>query len=346
MKPATSPRVFVGTDFILDEVLDQISDALAARGIEVVRGPRAQAGNKPVYSHAEYLPLVDRADIILVTTRFKVPPAMLDAAPRLRGVVFPSIGVDTLDIDDASRRGLIVAHGPTPENFIAMAESTVMLMVTLMLEVQRKERELRQSLPRPAMPSARMLSGKTIGIIGYGRIGRAVAERLAGWGVRLIVHDPHIDASALPSHVSAVDLPALLRESDVVSLHVVLNEETRHMIGAAELRLMKPSAFLINTSRGPVVDEVALHRALAERWIQGAAIDTFEVEPLPADSPLRELDNVILTNHCVGHTREIYESLVPAAVENVTRILAGQPPLYPKNLEVLPAWQARLKELA
>ena len=174
MKPATSPRVFVGTDFILDEVLDQISDALAARGIEVVRGPRAQAGNKPVYSHAEYFPLVNRADIILVTTRFKVPPAMLDAAPRLRGVVFPSIGVDTLDIDDASRRGLIVAHGPTPENFIAMAESTVMLMVTLMLEVQSKERELRQSLPRPAMPSARMLSGKTIGIIGYGRIGLAV----------------------------------------------------------------------------------------------------------------------------------------------------------------------------
>ncbi len=341
----TRPCVFVGSDFILDDVLDQVAQQLGAGGAAIVRGPRATPTEHPRYTPDLYATLFGRADVILVTTRVKVPYVLLDAAPRLRAVVFPSIGVDTLDVPDATRRGLMVAHGPTPENFIAMAESTVMLASAMMLELHKKERELRERLPRPLKQSARMLHGKTLGLVGLGRIARAVAQRLAGWGVRIVAHDPHVDAADVPDGVTLVDFATLLRESDVVSLHVVLDETTRKLIGASELRAMKPTAFLINTSRGGVVDGEALAQAIRERWIEGAAIDTFEIEPLPADSPLRTLDNVILTNHSVGHTREIYESLVPAAVTNVQRILEGRMPLYPKNPEVEPAWRARLAML-
>ena len=340
----SGPRrtVFVGSDLALDDVLEQIADALVARNIDVQRGPRATQTENPKYTPDRYAELFGRAEIVMVTTRVQVPPALLDAAPLLRGIVFPSIGTETLDVADATRRGLIVAHGPTPENFISMAEATVMLAVALMIELHAKERQLRQMLPRPRTLTSRMLSGKTLGLIGFGRIGRAVAERLAAWGVKLLVHDPHVDRGTVPDGISVVDLPYLLRESDVVSLHVIVNDTTRKMIGRAELRMMKPTSYLINTSRGTVVDQDALLEALRGKWIAGAALDTFQTEPLPASSALRELDNVILTNHSVGHTKDIYESLVPAAVENVTRILAGEPPLYPKNPEVLPAWRARV----
>jgi len=117
------------------------------------------------------------------------------------------------------------------------------------------------------------------------------------------------------------------------------------MLGERELALMKPSAYLVNTSRGEAIDEGALYRALKEKRIAGAALDSFTVEPLPDDSPLRGLDNVILTPHMVGHTQDVFASFPPAAVENITRILSGEPPLYCKNPEIIPAWRRRLARI-
>ena len=142
-----------------------------------------------------------------------------------------------------------------------------------------------------------------------------------------------------------VDLPTLLRTSDVVSVHVTLTSETRHMLGAAELRLLQPHAYLVNTARGGAIDEQALYRVLQDGAIAGAAIDVFEAEPLSIESPLRTLDNVILTPHMVGHSRELMAAIPPAAAENALRVLRGEPPLYIKNPEVLPAWRQRLAAL-
>ena len=138
------------------------------------------------------------------------------------------------------------------------------------------------------------------------------------------------------------DLPTLLRTSDVVSVHVTLTSETSHLLGAAELRLIQPHAYLINTARGGAIDEPALYQVLRDGLIAGAAIDVFEAEPLPMDSPLRTLDNVILTPHMVGHSRELMAAIPPVAVENVLRVLRGEAPLYVKNPEVLPVWHQRL----
>jgi len=149
-----------------------------------------------------------------------------------------------------------------------------------------------------------------------------------------------------PPGVKMVSLEALLAASDIVGLCVSISAETRGIINERTLALMKPSAYLVNTSRGEAVDEAALYQALKEKRIAGAALDTYVVEPLPAGSPLRTLDNVILTPHMVGHTGEVYASFVPAAEENITRILRGEPPLYCKNPHILPAWRQRLEGLA
>jgi D-3-phosphoglycerate dehydrogenase len=142
-----------------------------------------------------------------------------------------------------------------------------------------------------------------------------------------------------------VDLPTLLQSSDIVSVHVTLTHETRHLLGESELRLMRPEAYLINTARGGVIDEQALYHVLKERHIAGAAIDVFEQEPLDPESPLRQLDNVLLTPHMVGHSQELMAAIPPTAAENVLRVLRHEPPLYVRNPQVLAAWRQRLATL-
>jgi D-3-phosphoglycerate dehydrogenase len=333
--------VFVGSDFILNPALDEIGARLADAGVDVLRGPRATPTQHVTYAPEQYRSLFERAEVLVMTTRTPVEAAMLDAAPRLRGVVFPSIGVDTIDVAEATARRLVVAHAPVPEIHIGMAEATVMLIAALLLDLPGKTRQLAQRLPRPEKPSARSVHGRTIGLVGLGRISRGVAERLSGWGCRIVVHDHAPAGKVLPDGAQWVDLPTLLRESDVVSLHVTLGPTSRSLIGEAELRSMKPTAYLVNTSRGQVVDEAALTRALQEERIAGAALDTFQTEPLPDTSPLRELPNLILTNHCIGHTLDLTERIPAVAVENVTRILEGRHPVFVKNPEVLPEWDER-----
>ena len=149
----------------------------------------------------------------------------------------------------------------------------------------------------------------------------------------------------VPAGVEKVDLPTLLRESDVVSVLTGLSPQTRHLLGADELALMKPSAYLVNTGRGEVIDEAALCAALRDRRIAGAALDTFTVEPLAAASPLRTLENVILTPHCVGHSVEGNAALGPAMVDNIRRMLAGDLPLHCANPAAETAWRHRLNAL-
>src|SRR2546428_595569 len=227
----------------------------------------------------------------------------MPAAPPLRALGSTVIGGETLDKDAGNDLGPTVGPGALPENHPGVSEATVMLIAARLLDLPGKSTLLRTNAPRPPQMKARMVRGKTIGLIGMGRTARGVVERLAGWDVRLQAHDPYVSQQAAPAGVHMVDLPTLLRTSDVVSVHVTLTSETRHMLGDAELRLMQPHAYLVNTARGGAIDEQALYRVLRDGMIAGAALDVFEEEPLALASPLRTLDNVMLTPHMIGHSR-------------------------------------------
>ena len=344
-----SHTVFICHDYMLVEVLDQIQARLERNGIEVLRGPQTAPGKKLVYSKESYTELFGRAEVMMFSSRSICSREIMLAAPRLRGIVNPTIGLETVDLAAANELGIIVGHGATPENFLGMAEATVMLILMLMYQPRETEAVLRDRRRRPrSTPKdvwARMLRGRTVGLVGLGRIARGVVERLSGFGVNLVACDPFVGRDQAPEGVKMTDLDTLLRSSDIVAMLVSITPESRGMLGERELALMKPSAYLVNTSRGEAIDEAALYRALKEKRIAGAALDSFAVEPLPDDSPLRQLDNVILTPHMVGHTQDAFVSFPPAAVENITRILRGEPPLYCKNPEVIPAWQRRLANL-
>ena len=338
-------RIFICGDSGQTALLDSVAARLSADGHEVVRGPADQGGRLRRYTEVERTTLIDPADLAVFTTRHECSRALLTGARRLRGVCYPVTGVETLDLAAASELGIIVGHGAVPENAVGMAEATVMLVLMLLYDVQASIARMRTGAWRPAQTASRQMRGKTVGLIGFGRIAREVAARLAPFGARVLTCSPRTPQADLPAHVVKVDLNTLLRESDVVSVLATLTGETRGMLGAAEFALMKPHALLVNTGRGELIDEAALLDALSRRRIAGAALDAFAAEPLPADHPFRVLDNVILTPHAVGHTVEGVAAIAPALLENIARILRGELPLICKNSHAEPTWRARLRRL-
>ena len=270
---------------------------------------------------------------------FPLTRAMLGAAPRLRAIVSAVTGVDGIDIAAATERTVVIANAQTEENIIGMAEATVLMMLAALYDLDGAQNQVRQKLWRPPQLKAHQLRGKTIGLVGLGKIGRETARLLAPWGATLQYSARRdADLAGLPP-MPRVDLDTLLRTSDIVLVLASLNPETRGLIDAEKLKLMKPTAILVNTARGAIVDEAALADALKSKAIAGAALDCFAVEPLPNDSPLRGLPNVILTPHMIGHTVEAHHSLEVATRENLDLILSGQPPRYVVNPAVLPAWR-------
>lgn len=341
----TKHRVFIAHDFVLEDLLEQIAVQLQAKGLDVIRGPVTTPGEKLVYQPELYSELFENTDVAMFSSRSICSREIMLAAHRLQGIVNPSIGVETVDMDAAGEFGIIVGHGAVPENFTSMAEAVVMLALMLLYNPHRSEAVLRGLQVRPKEPQAQMLLGRTVGLVGFGRIARGVSERLANFGIKLIAYDPYVDPKTVPDHVQLVELETVLRSSDIIALLLTATPETRGMIDGNALSLMKSTTYLINISRGEVLDENALYYALKEKQIAGAAVDTFITEPLPADSPLRTLANVILTPHMVGHTKEMLAALPQAAVENITRILHGEPPLYCANPKVIPAWRKRFGKL-
>ncbi len=305
----------------------RLEDRLRAAGYEVVVADRWQAD--------DLRRLFGDVDVVVASPARNYPAELIEAAPRLRMITSPVIGVDTVDVDTASEFGVLVANCPTAENIIGIAEATIMFTVALLLNLKQKERSLREGKFRP-QHSSHLLRGRTVGLIGYGRIARHVEQRLQGWDVRVQAADPYVPGT--------VPLDDLLRTSDVVSLHVVLTKETRNMIGARELALMKPSAVLVNTSRGGAIVEEDLAQAINAGQLAGAALDVFQQEPINMDNPLLgcDPDRVILTPHSIGHNVEAGPTGVQMAFENIERALRGELPESVINPEVIPAWRRRL----
>jgi D-3-phosphoglycerate dehydrogenase len=317
-----------------NQMFDEIGSELREAGHHVIR-----------YTHRDAFtatpdPLAG-IDILLCVAVFPLTAAMFATAPRLHAIVSAVTGVDGIDIAAATGRGILIANAQTEENIIGMAEATVLMMLAALYDLEGAQNQVRQGLWRPPQLKASQLRGKTIGLIGLGRIGRETVRLLAPWGATLQYSARRdADVSGLPP-IQRVELDTLLKTSDIVLAMASLNAETRGLIGANQLKLMKPSAILVNTARGAIVDEAALANALKRKAIAGAAIDCFAVEPLPAESPLRGLPNVILTPHMIGHTVEAHHSLEVATRENLTRVLAGETPRYVVNPAVLPAWREK-----
>ena len=302
-----NPAILVMRDTVIGDALDELADRLEAQGALVRRGDDAVAAKRPLELCVNAAHL-SSCEVIVSTPRYRIGPRTLAAAPHLKSIVLPTIGIDSVDVDAVAARGITVANSATPENFESLAEATVLFMLTLIRH------------PRSPGGVSRSLQGKTVGLLGFGRVGRSVAQRLRGWGVDVLAHAP--SSRTATEGVRPVTFDALLSESDIVSVHSTLNVTSVHLIDRRAIERMKAGAWLINTARGGLVDEDALCDALESGHLAGAAIDVFEIEPLPAESRLRAAPGAILTPHMVGHTVELYRSLADAAYANVAAAVA------------------------
>ena len=285
---------------------------------------------------ATILAAVPNAEIIL-TCYAPITRRIMEAAPRLKGIVKYGVGVDSIDQQAAAERGVYVVNCPDygTETVADHAFTLLAALARKLPTISRKMRDEGWTWPTDEV-LATDVYGKTLGLVGFGRIARAVARRGQGFGMEVLAADPYVDASIFSrANVPQVPLNLLLRRSDFVSLHCVLTDETHSLLGATELRSMKPTAFLINVSRGALVDQPALQRALSERWIAGGGFDVFSDEPLTTDYPLAGMDNVILTPHLAWYTSEALARLDADTLQAVREILAGVPPRKLKNGELL-----------
>jgi D-3-phosphoglycerate dehydrogenase len=317
-------------------------DPLRQAGHDVIIGRPLDAPGRAAYTESELIAASRDAHVILPSHLETISAPVLGAARDLRLVIVPFIGTDKIDVEAASRLGVLVANSPTPENFIAVAEATIGLMLTLLKRVKHNEAKLRRGEWAQRGDRGDFLFGKTVGLVGLGRIGSHVARRLANWDARLLASDPYVPTDHARSlGVALTDLATLITEADVVSLHCTLTDETRGLIGEKELRRMKPTAIFINTARGPVMDEEAVARAIDERWIAGAAIDAFVKEPLPLASPLRRADpeRVILTPHNVAHSEAGRRANLRLAIEQILAVGRGEVPAHVINPEAIARWR-------
>lgn len=317
---------------------------LSERGFDVVSGPGVEQEPKHRFDRDQWRRHLADADALWIASRDRLDGGDLGGAPRLRAVVKASVGVDRVDVAGATAAGVLVVNSPSPQNLTGVAEAAIGLVLAHRKRLFAAERTLRDGGWKTLEARGDLLAGATVGLVGFGRVGVAVARRLAAWDVELLAADPYQDSARVAKHGAAlVPLEELLSRSDFVSLHVVLNDETRGMIGREQLALMKAGAVLVNTSRGGAIDEPALVEALQDGTLGGAALDVFDAEPLPLDSPLRQFpaERVILTPHTIGNSHASRAAGVRMAVESVAAVLQGTAPEHVLNPEALPAWRAR-----
>ena len=276
----------------------------------------------------ELVRLLPEADVLVVATT-RIDAGVLSAAPHLRHVQHQGVGYDNIDGAACAARAVTVAL-TTEGTTTGVAEHTFLLLLALYKRLREAEGQLRAGRwPVWELRSTSYeIASKTIGLVGFGRIGRAVAKRARAFEARVLYHDPFRADTATEAELGVTyrTLDDLLREANVVSLHLPLSAETRHVIGERELGLMKRSAVLLNTARGPLVDESALVAALRRKQIAGAGLDVFEQEPADPANPLLQLENVVVTPHISAGTIDAFRTKMRAVAANVARVARGEAP--------------------
>lgn len=282
----------------------------------------------------EFIDAAKDCDALLNTYAGPITAEVMAKMPKCRIIARYGIGVDTIDLDAATRAGIIVTNNPT-YCIEEVAEHTMALLLACARKIafyDRLVRAGRWEVP-PGKPIYRLV-GRTLGLVGFGNIARAVAVRAAAFGMRVLYADPFVKEGQFDVPGTKAELDVLFREADFVSLHPPLTPETRKMMNDAAFSRMKPSAFLINCSRGPVVDTEALVRALDAKKIAGCALDTTDPEPLPDPHPLRGRDNVIVAPHAAWYSEQAMAGLQAGAPGEVRRVLSGEWPVNVVNRAV------------
>ena len=286
---------------------------------------------------ADHLPLADAvasaadADGILFR-RVPVTADMIRQFRRAKGIVRYGIGIDNVDLAAATAAGIIVGHVPSYCLDEVSTHAIAMLLTCVRKLVPTNERMRKGQWDVHRDDPVFRVAGKTLGLIGFGKLGKAVARKFAGWDLRLLASDPYAEPAL---GVQVVDLSTLCRESDYISLHAPLLPETRHLISHKQFELMKPGVILVNTARGPVLDTAALLKALDGGTVAQAALDVFEEEPLPVNSPVRSHPQILLSDHMAWYSEESQLELQESAAREIATICTGRLPGSMANPEVL-----------
>ncbi len=299
-----------------------VADAIALDALTPLSAdPRFNLTVKTGLKGDELRDAIAGADAVLVRSATKITRDSLSRADRLKVIGRAGVGVDTIDVDAATERRIPVLTAPAG-NTVSAAELTMALLLALARRVPAADRSMRAGEWDRKSFNGVELYGKTLGLVGAGRIGGEVAIRARAFGMRVMVFDPFLNPDrATALGVETADLDEILTRADVLSVHVPLTDETHGLIGEAQLSKLKPSAFVLNVARGGVVDEDALLKALLSKRLAGAALDVYSSEPLPADHPFRTLPNVVLTPHLGASTAEAQQNVAIEIAEAVRAAL-------------------------
>ncbi len=301
-----------------------VSDPIAPEGIEILKRV-AEVDVKTGLSKDELAAIIGDYDALAVRSETKVTGEIIAKAGKLKIIGRAGVGVDNIDVEAATNRGILVVNSPEG-NTLAAAELTVAMLLALARNIPQADQSLRAGRWDRKKYMGSEVYGKTLGVIGLGKIGREVAKRLQSFGMRVIGYDPYLkpeQAEALD--IKLADLDTLYTDSDYITVHVPKTKETAGMINAEKLALMKPTVRLINVARGGIIDETALAEAAKAGRIGGAAVDVFTTEPAPSDNPLLGVSNIITTPHLGASTEEAQVNVAIDIAEQIVEVLAGKP---------------------
>ena len=328
-EPMPKFKVYVSSNEVPEKAL-QILRSIAEVKVNPKDGPP---------EHATLLKEVADADGLFCLLTERIDAELLDAAKKLKVAANMAVGYDNINVPEATKRGIVVTNTPgvLTETVADLAMGLILAIARRTVEADRYVRSGKWVIGwTPMMMVGSDVHGKTLGIYGLGRIGAALAQRAKGFDMKLIFHDVYRNAELEKKlGIKYVSFEDLLKDSDYLSIHVPLLPETRHSIAAKQLALMKKSAFLVNTSRGPVIDEQALIKALQEKTIAGAALDVFEKEPIDTSSPLLKMDNVVIVPHIASASIETRTAMAVMAAQGIVSVLKGQIPPNIINKEVV-----------
>jgi D-3-phosphoglycerate dehydrogenase len=306
-----------------------VAEPLAEEGVALLRAHH-QVDVRTGLSREELLAALPEYDALMVRSQVKVDADAIAAGSRLAVIGRAGVGVDNVDLDAATRAGIVVVNAPTG-NTVAAAEHTIALIFALARRIAAADASVRRGEWKRSAFTGVELRGKTLGIVGLGKIGMAVADRARGLQMEVIGHDPFVSPEAAAHHgVALRTFDDVLTGADVLTLHVPVTRTTKGLIGGPQLARMKPTAFLLNVSRGAVVDEAALAVALREGRLAGAGLDVYAIEP-PAGSPILDAPNTVLTPHLGASTAEAQVRVAVEAAEQVLDVLDGRPAVYAVN---------------
>lgn len=316
-----------------------VAEPLARQGLEILRAHH-EVDEKIGLTPEQLCETIGDYDALLVRSQVKVTPEVIAHGSRLVVIGRAGVGVDNVDLEAATRAGIVVVNAPTG-NTVSAAEQTIALMLALARKTAAADASIRKGEWKRSAFTGVELRGRTLGIVGLGKIGQAVAARAIAFEMEVIGYDPFVTAEQAALHgIALAELDVLLGKSDVITVHVPLNKATRGLINDHNIGKLKPSVLLVNVARGGVYDEAAVAQALADGRIAGAAFDVYEKEP-PADSPLLAAPNTVLTPHLGASTAEAQVRVAEEACEQVVDVLAGRSARYAVNAPLLTPETAR-----